>query len=68
MKWRDASLKEDSTLWGEAVGLGHLEMSSRWLTPKTEITASLTGANEEILLAVEYASLQLKGLAEKSLE
>lgn len=68
MKWRDSSLKDDFSAWGEAVSLGHLELSSRWLTPQTEITASLTGAEEEILLTVEYAGLQLKELAKKSEE
>jgi hypothetical protein len=68
MKWRDTSYKDDFTSWGEAVSLGHLEMSSRWLTSQTEITASLNGADDEILLTVEYAGLQLKELAKKSEE
>jgi hypothetical protein len=68
MKWRDTSLRDDSAAWGEAVSLGHLEMSSRWRTAETEITAGLTGADEEILLTVEYAGLRLKDLAKKSEE
>lgn len=68
MKWRDSSYKDDFAAWGEAVSLGHLELSSRWLTPQTEITASLTGTEEEILLTVEYAGLQLKELAKRSEE
>jgi hypothetical protein len=68
MKWRDSSYKDDFAAWGEAVSLGHLELSSRWLTPQTEITASLTGTEEEILLTVEYAGLELKELAKKSEE
>jgi hypothetical protein len=68
MKWRDTSYKDDFTSWGEAVSLGHLELNSRWLTPQTEITANLSGADEEILLTVEYAGLQLKELAKKSEE
>ncbi|OGD31401.1 MAG: hypothetical protein A2V45_02430 [Candidatus Aminicenantes bacterium RBG_19FT_COMBO_58_17] len=68
MKWRDTSYKDDFASWGEAVSLGHLEMSSRWLTSQTEITASLSGADDEILLTVEYAGLQLKELAKKSEE
>jgi hypothetical protein len=68
MKWRDTSFKDDSAAWGEAVSLGHLEMSSRWLTPETEITAGLAGADEEILLTVEYAGLRLKDLAKKGEE
>jgi len=68
MKWRDTSYKDDFTSWGEAVSLGHLELSSRWLTSQTEITASLSGADDEILLTVEYDGLQLKELAKKSEE
>jgi hypothetical protein len=68
MKWRDNSYKDDFSAWGEAVSLGHLELSSRWLTPHTEITATLTGAEDEILLTVEYAGLELKELAKKSEE
>jgi hypothetical protein len=68
MNWRDTSYKDDFTSWGEAVSLGHLELISRWLTTQTEITASLTGADDEILLTVEYAGLQLKELAKKSEE
>jgi hypothetical protein len=68
MKWQDTSYKDDFNSWGEAVSLGQLELSSRWLTPQTEITANLSGADEEILLTVEYAGLQLKELARKSEE
>jgi len=68
MKWRDNSYKDDFSAWGEAVSLGHLELSSRWLTSQTEITANLSGAEDEILLTVEYAGLQLKELAMRSEE
>jgi hypothetical protein len=68
MNWRDTSYKDDFSSWGEAVSLGHLELISRWLTSQTEITASLVGSDDEILLTVEYAGLQLKELARKSEE
>jgi len=68
MNWRDTSYKDDFASWGEAVSLGHLELISRWLTSQTEITASLSGADDEILLTVEYTGLQLKELAKKSEE
>ena len=32
MKWRDNSYKDDFFAWGGAVSLGHLELSSRWVT------------------------------------
>jgi hypothetical protein len=68
MDWRDTTFKDDFGSWGEAVSLGHLELSSRWLTPQTEILAVLSGQNEEIVLTVEYSGLQLKELAKKSEE
>jgi hypothetical protein len=68
MDWRDTTFKDDFGAWGEAVSLGHLEMSSRWLTPQSEILALLSGQNEEILLTVEYAGLPLKELARKNEE
>jgi hypothetical protein len=68
MKWRDTSYKDDFSAWGEAVSLGHLELNSRWLTSQTEITASLSGVDDEILLTVDYTGLQLRELARKSEE
>jgi hypothetical protein len=68
MDWRDTTFKDDFESWGEAVSLGHLELSSRWQTPQTEILAVLSGKNEEILLTVQYSGLQLKELARKSEE
>jgi hypothetical protein len=65
MNWHDTSYRDDFSSWGEAVSLGHLEMTSRWMTPQTEITASLSGADEQILLTVVYAGLQIKELASK---
>jgi hypothetical protein len=65
MNWRDSTHKDDFSAWGEAISLGHLELSSRWETPYTEIQASLRGNNDEIALVVEYTGLQLKELANK---
>ena len=68
VNWSDTSYKDDYSSWGEAVSLGHMEMSSRWMTPQTEITASLSGADEQILLTVEYAARGSKELASRSPE
>ena len=68
MDWQDATFKDDFEAWGEAVSLGHVELSSRWLTPQTEILAVLAGKDEEINLTVEYSGLRLKELARKSEE
>ena len=68
MDWRDTTFKDDFEAWGEAVSLGHVELSSRWLTPQTEILAVLGGKDEEIILTVEYSGLRLKELARKNEE
>lgn len=68
MNWRDSTYKEDFAAWGEAISLGHLELSSRWQTPHTEILASLAGNNDGVALIVEYIGLQLKELAKRSQE
>jgi hypothetical protein len=68
MNWSDTSYKDDYSSWGEAVSLGHVEMTSRWMTPQTEITARLSGADEQILLTVEYAARGSKAVASKSPE
>jgi hypothetical protein len=65
MNWRDPTYKDDFSAWGEAISLGHLELSSRWETSYTEIQASLRGNNDDIALVVEYTGLQLKELANK---
>ncbi len=68
MDWRDTTFKEDFEAWGEAVSLGHVQLNSRWLTPKTEIVARLGGMEEAISLTVEYEGLSLKELARKNEE
>jgi len=68
MNWRDTTRKEDFAAWGEAIGQGQLELSSRWQTPHTEILANLSGNNEEIALTVEYTGLYLKELSKRSQE
>lgn len=68
MNWRDSTYKDDFSTWGEAIRLGHLELSSRWQTPQTEILASLAGNRNEIALVVEYTGLLPKELAQKNQE
>lgn len=68
MDWRDTTFKDEIGAWGEAISLGHLELSSRWLTAKTEIEAVLSGENEEIFLTVNYFGRPLRELAKKSEE
>jgi hypothetical protein len=63
MDWRDSSLREDFASWATAVGLGQLELSSRWVTPKTEITARLAGGDGETSLVVLFAGRRLQDLA-----
>jgi hypothetical protein len=66
MNWRDNSCKEDFSAWGEAVGLGQLELTSRWLTPQTEILASLAGRDEKISLVVLFRGVQVRELARRN--
>lgn len=68
MDWQDTTFKDDFEAWGEAVSLGHVELSSRWLTPQTEILAVLGGKDEQINLTVEYSGLRLRELARKNEE
>lgn len=69
MNWRDPSYKGDFSSWGDAISLGHLEMNSRWLTPKTEISASLrAGKESDISLVVEYTGLPVRELAKTTRE
>jgi len=58
--WRNDLYKEDFSKWGLAVSLGHLEYSSLWKTPKTEILLSLSGENEKVSLDAEYTELKPK--------
>jgi len=66
MDWRDPAYKEDFSSWPTAVGLGQLEMSSRWLTSRTEIVASLSGDNGETALEILFTGLRLPELARKN--
>ncbi len=66
MDWRDSAYKDDFSSWGTAVSLGQLELSSRWLTPQTEIEARLAGANGETSLVVLYTGLRIQNLARKN--
>jgi len=68
MNWRDSTYKDDFSAWGEAVRFGHLELSSRWQTPQTDILASLAGNRNEVALVVEYAALLRKEMALKNQE
>jgi hypothetical protein len=68
LDWKNPTFKDDTGAWGEAVSLGHLEMSSRWLTPQTDIRAQLNGKDEAIQVTVEYIGLRFKELARKNQE
>lgn len=58
--WRNDLYKDYYSKWGEAVSLGHLEYSSLWRNPETEIFLTLSGENNKVSLEVEYTGLKLK--------
>ena len=58
--WRNDLYKDYYSKWGEAVSLGHLEYSSLWRNPETEIFLTLSGENNKVALEVEYTGLKLK--------
>lgn len=58
--WRNTLFKEDYSRWGLAVSLGHLEYSSLWKTPETEILLRLSGDDMKVSLAIEYTGLEYK--------
>jgi len=66
--WRDAARQKDFSSWGAAVDAGELELSSRWLTPETEIVARLAGEDGASSLIVLYTGLRLRDMAGKSQE
>jgi hypothetical protein len=65
VNWSDELYREDSSKWGLAVSLGHMECQSYWQTPETEIVLTLMGDNNEISLEVEYVGVKQKGLLKK---
>ncbi len=58
MVWRDNTYREDFSAWGTAVGLGQLELRSRWLTAGSEITARLAGQSQGASIIVLFTGLQ----------
>lgn len=60
--WRDTLFKEDYSKWGLAVSLGHLEYSSQWRAPETEILLKLSGEDIKVSLEVEYTEVIFKDI------
>jgi len=58
--WRNDLYKDYYSKWGEAISLGHLEYSSLWKNPETEIFLTLSGENNKVSFEVEYTGLKLK--------
>ncbi len=54
ISWKDASHKDEIEEWGYAIGMGHLEYSSKWKTRQAEVVLQLDGADEEISLELTY--------------
>ncbi|MFC2165667.1 hypothetical protein ACFLT2_11805 [Acidobacteriota bacterium] len=54
ISWKDASHKDDIEEWGNAIGMGHLEYSSKWRTRQADVMLQLDGSDEEISLELTY--------------
>ncbi len=60
--WVDASLRRDSSAWGEALALGQVEFRAQWKMADTEIELSLyrDNTNNRIFLESECRGLQAR--------
>jgi hypothetical protein len=63
--WQNPLYKEDYSNWGLALYLGHLELSSQWLRPDTEVSLILYKKQDRITFISEYNGVQFKELAKK---
>lgn len=54
ISWKDTTHKDDIEEWGNAIGLGQLEYSSKWRTRQADVLLQLEGADEEISLELTY--------------
>jgi hypothetical protein len=63
--WQNPLYKEDYSNWGLALYLGHLGLSSQWLSPETEVSLALYKKQDGIFFISEYNGVQYKELAKK---
>ena len=63
--WQNPLYKEDYSSWGLALYLGHLELSSQWLSPETEVSLALSKKQDGISLRSEYNGVRFKELAKR---
>lgn len=66
--WKNDLYQDDYSQWGFAISLGHLIYYSTFQNEMTEIILMLSGENYKIDLRIEFKSVELKGLEEKSKE
>lgn len=50
--WHNEELRPSAMQWGRAVSMGHLEYSSRWMAPDSEIRLMLTGKDQVVVLQI----------------
>jgi hypothetical protein len=60
--WMNDTYKNNSSRWGLAIGLGHVEYFATWKTESTVIRCSLTGENHNILSIIRFSSIEYKDL------
>ena len=61
-----ANILPSDRLVGFAVSLGHLKLYTQWQAARTKILHALTGENHEITHQIEYRSVELESLENKT--
>lgn len=66
--WAGDLYKHDPSEWGMAVSTGDLSKYCTWDVTGATVVLALSGDNYEVLLQVEYSSVELQGLEEAAEE
>jgi hypothetical protein len=61
-----ANILPSDRLVGYAVSLGHLKLYTQWQAARTKVLHALTGENHEITHQIEYRSVELESLENKT--
>ena len=61
-----ANILPSDRLVGYAVSLGHLKLYTQWQAARTKVLHALTGENQQITHQIEYRSVELESLENKT--